>query len=202
MNSFDDNGQAKFRQRLWGAAVIIAVLVIALPLLLDGAGSESQFRRVKELRQEPPRIIDEQGNDITPEPVAPAESHVPDAAPNSPPVSPAIEPAPRETAQPEAPVPEYIKADEAVRELFSEPGNEPPTAWVVQAGSFRELVNAEAVRDQLRAADFPSFVRDRESTDELFRVLVGPMISEAVANTALVRVEKLLKREALVLSYP
>lgn len=62
MDSFDDEGDGNFRQRLWGAAVFIAVMVIVLPLILDGAGSESQFRRVEKLRQEPPRIVDQEGN--------------------------------------------------------------------------------------------------------------------------------------------
>lgn len=202
MNSFDHDGQARFRQRLWGAAVIIAVLVIGLPLLLDGAGSESQFRRVQELRREPPVIIDEQGNDITPEPITPAVSEPADVESAVPDDSAPGKPEPHESEQAEAAVPDYIKADEAVREVLNESSNEPPVAWVVQAGSFREQVNAEAVRDQLRAADFPSFVRDRESEDEPFRVLVGPMISESVANAALVRVEALLERKALVLTYP
>ena len=48
---------ARLRQRLWGAAVLIALAVLVLPLLLDGAGSESRFRRVEKLREEPPRIV-------------------------------------------------------------------------------------------------------------------------------------------------
>ena len=48
---------ARLRQRLWGAAVLIALAVLVLPLLLDGAGSESRFRRVEKLREEPPRIL-------------------------------------------------------------------------------------------------------------------------------------------------
>lgn len=53
------------RRRLWGGAVLLAIAVIVLPLLLDGAGSESKFRRVEKLREEPPRIIDELGNSST-----------------------------------------------------------------------------------------------------------------------------------------
>jgi len=49
------------RRRLLGAAVLIALAVIFLPLLLDGSGTESRFRRVEQLRVEPPRIIDSEG---------------------------------------------------------------------------------------------------------------------------------------------
>ncbi len=50
MGSIKDEKGGNIRQRLWGAAVFIAIMVIVLPLLLDGAGSESQFRRVEKLR--------------------------------------------------------------------------------------------------------------------------------------------------------
>lgn len=52
-----EQAAARLRQRLWGATVLIALAVIVLPLLLDGSGSESQFRRVERLREEPPRIV-------------------------------------------------------------------------------------------------------------------------------------------------
>ena len=51
----------RLRQRLWGATILIAIAVIVLPLLLDGSGSESQFRRVESLRQEPTRVINADG---------------------------------------------------------------------------------------------------------------------------------------------
>lgn len=61
MDSLQEQRSVRLRQRLWGAAVLIALLVIFLPLLLDGSGSESQYRRVERLRAEPPRIINSDG---------------------------------------------------------------------------------------------------------------------------------------------
>lgn len=61
MDSLQEQKSVRLRQRLWGAALLIALLVIFLPLLLDGSGSESQYRRVESLRAEPPRIIDSNG---------------------------------------------------------------------------------------------------------------------------------------------
>lgn len=61
----DEPRAIKLRQRLWGAAVLVALAVIILPLLLDGSGSESRFRRVEQLREEPPRILDAEGNHET-----------------------------------------------------------------------------------------------------------------------------------------
>lgn len=62
VDPFEADPSADNRQRLWGFAVLIAIAVIVLPLLLDGAGSESKFRRVEKLREEPPRILDGMGN--------------------------------------------------------------------------------------------------------------------------------------------
>ncbi|MFK7892920.1 MAG: SPOR domain-containing protein [Granulosicoccus sp.] len=76
------------------------------------------------------------------------------------------------------------------------------TAWVVLAGAFVSQVDALGVRDRLRQAGFAAFVRDREASDELFRVLVGPMIKEDAALDALEEVAALLDSNATVLSYP
>lgn len=192
--SFDEDDGSHFRQRLWGAAVLIAVAVIVLPLLLDGAGSESQFRRVERLREEPPRIIDpaQAGGQAKPVPEmrAVGEGNVSTAGKLDIKVG-------------EDDPPDYMKAEKEVRETLRQNRNSAPlTAWVVQAGSFREENNAIAVRDRLRRAGFASFVRDRESSSDLYRVLVGPMIRESGANTARDKVMALLGRDAIVLSYP
>ncbi|MFK7852670.1 MAG: SPOR domain-containing protein [Granulosicoccus sp.] len=193
-DSFDEDDGSHFRQRLWGAAVLIAIAVIVLPLLLDGAGSESQFRRVERLREEPPRIVDPAQPDSPAKPV-PEMRAVGDGN-----VSTAGK---LDIKVGEDDPPDYMKAEKEVRETLRQNRNTAPlTAWVVQAGSFREENNAIAVRDRLRRAGFASFVRDRESSTDLFRVLVGPMISESGANTARDKVIALLGRDAIVLSYP
>ena len=197
MDSFDDEGDGNFRQRLWGAAVFIAVMVIVLPLILDGAGSESQFRRVEKLRQEPPRIVDQEGNRTVqqiPEMRALGAGDV-TAAP--------LDELPVDIKVGEDDPPDYMKAEQAVRETLRQNRTAAPlTAWIVQAGSFADEDNAVAVRNRLRGAGFASFVRDRDTNTEPFRVLVGPMITEQSARDAQGEVEKLLGRNALVLTYP
>lgn len=197
MDSFDDEDDGNFRQRLWGAAVFIAVMVIVLPLILDGAGSESQFRRVEKLRQEPPRIVDQEGNRTVqqiPEMRALGAGDV-TAAP--------LDELPVDIKVGEDDPPDYMKAEQAVRETLRQNRTAAPlTAWIVQAGSFADEDNAVAVRNRLRGAGFASFVRDRDTNTEPFRVLVGPMITEQSARDAKGEVEKLLGRNALVLTYP
>lgn len=192
MASFDDDNDSNFRQRIWGAAVFIAIMVIVLPLLLDGGGSESQFRRVEKLRQEPPNIVDRDGNLTT--------QTIPER--QIAPLPVAVDVAP-EIKVGESDPPDYMKASEEVRDSMRRTRDAAPlTAWVVQAGSFSDHENALAVRDQLRRSGFASFVRDRDSVTDPFRVLVGPMISEQSATESRVKVEVLLGKEAVVRSYP
>ncbi len=49
------------KRKFLGAAVLLALSAIVLPLLLDGSGSESRFRRVETVRHEPPIIISADG---------------------------------------------------------------------------------------------------------------------------------------------
>jgi len=191
MGSFDDDKDSNFRQRIWGAAVFIAIMVIVLPLLLDGAGSESQFRRVEKLRQEPPNIVAEDGKSSL--------QSIPDSseAPNS------IADIVSDIKVGESDPPDYMKASEETKDSLRRTRDAAPlTAWVVQAGSFNDHENAIVVRDQLRRSGLPSFVRDRDAVTDPFRVLVGPMISELRASNLRIKVEALLGSEAVVRSYP
>ena len=86
------------KRRLLGAAVLIALAVIVLPLLLDGSGSESKFRRVENVREYPPRIIGADGEPELPiprptpaEPVVAAAQEVKTGVD----VKPAADPAPK-----------------------------------------------------------------------------------------------------------
>ncbi len=189
MSSSKDDTESNFRQRLWGGAVIVAIMVIVLPFLLDGAGSESQFRRVEKLRQEPPNVVDEAGNSSL--------QAIPAMRSNEQPVGVT------QIKVGEDDPPDYMKASKEVQESLNQTRTAAPlTAWVVQAGSFIDQENAYAVRNLLRRSGFASFVRDRNAVTDPFRVLVGPMISEQSANGAREKVESLLGRNALVMSYP
>ena len=162
---------ARLRQRLWGAAVLIALAVLVLPLLLDGAGSESRFRRVEKLREEPPRIV---------RPDAP-EGDVPGDGASA--------------GAPGGDVPDGPAPGGGV--------DEPPRAWVVQAGSFRDRENALAVLDRLRRAGHASFVSDVERAGETwYRVQAGPIADETGAGRLREQVAALLGREAIVIPYP
>ena len=198
MDSLDEQKSIRLRQRLWGAAVFIALLVIFLPLLLDGSGSESQYRRVERLREEPPRVINAEG---VREPV----QVVPDSSTTEPQQALSQDHAVTEPVQnfAEAEDPIVIQQQPAqAAQSAPTTSTEPLRAWVVQAGSFGERANAIAVRDKLRRAGFPSFVTPTDSATPLYRVRVGPMINLQQAESNRDKVVRLLNREAIVVSYP
>ena len=188
----EEQRSLKLRQRLWGAAVLIAIAVIVLPLILDGAGSESQFRRVERLREEPPRIIDEKGNS--------AQVTIPEMRGVD---NPEATPATVDIRVGEDDPPDYLTDKQPGQATSAQRRRtESLSAWVVQAGSYREEINAIAVRDRLRRAGYPSFVTESDSAGIVFRVQVGPMIDQGRAENTRKKVENLLGRDAIVTSYP
>ena len=202
---------ARLRQRLWGAAVLIALGVIGLPLLLDGAGSESRFRRVERLREEPPRLVVAGERDAAPAGVREGGRGGEPGRAAEPTLQAATEELARDGVSSEAARGEVANRgspdrDDGPSEARGEEG-QALRAWVVQAGSFSEQENALVVRDRLREAGFPSFVTDTSAARgaagaPLFRVQVGPMVDREWALEARERVVTLLGREAIVVTYP
>ena len=174
------------KRKLLGAAVLLALSVIFLPLLLDGSGSESRFRRVENVRQEPPRVIGVDGvvevprqleNEIAPEtesveavePVivvkkeeitapAPAGTEEVVAKVESPTVLPQVQ----TPVQPQEPDPIPVAAAlEAVDVHEQTPAIEtlPNTgAWIIQAASFVDEFKALDLRDKMRSRGYPAFI--------------------------------------------
>ena len=209
IDPLDEQKAVRLRQRLWGAAVLIALLVIFLPLLLDGSGSESQYRRVERLRAEPPRVLDAEG---IPETVDKVAEQLVESSPESASLMERLKA--MDTRAPETPdVPPIAQVVPINEPAVVEPeppvtpattrSAEPLTAWVVQAGSFSDEANAVAVRNKLRRAGFPSFVTPaNDSATPMYRVRVGPMINLQQAEASRNKVMRLLDREAIVVSYP
>ncbi len=212
----------KLRQRLWGATIIIALAVIFLPLLLDGSGSESQFRRVERLREEPPRVINIDGSRETvtvplsntskedswwqrmkrrfsenPPGTGPVRRTTDQSLVDSDDSLPASQSATRRPVVDNTVTPVAVETESTAPVL----DNNSFKAWVVQAGSFRDEANAMAVRDRLRRAGYPSFVT-LSNDGTVFRVRVGPMIDKDQAGTVRDDVISLLGRDALVMPYP
>jgi len=245
------NDEDVLKRRLLGAAVFIALAVIILPLVLDGSGSESRFRRVEQLREEPPRIVDPAAEVKIPAKSDIARPAMPDAdapATSESPVSDEKQAADSQIKVKQKP--EEEKNEETVSkktpaapvetvssEPLEVPADEPPeagskpqqteqqlpadstsaaespvddvvdevvesVAWVIQAGSFTDEINALTARDQLRDADFPAFVSQAESAGKfVFRVKVGPLSSRQQATRVQRKVESLMRQPTIIKQY-
>ncbi len=161
----------RLKQRLVGAAVLVLVAVIFVPMLLDqGDGDPKPPVRIT---QQPP-----------PEPMPPPLPE--DASARSVPLDGKRMPAPAAPAVPTPPAKTINKAAPvAPAATRSKPG------FAVQVGSFSKVGNARGLRDKLVAKGYTAFVK---SSGSVTRVYVGPQSSRGEADKVL---KKLLAEHQL-----
>ncbi|MDD3448139.1 MAG: SPOR domain-containing protein [Gammaproteobacteria bacterium] len=182
------------KQRLVGAAVLVALGVIFIPMILDGPGPdrvtiqsdippqpEGGFAsRVQPLREAPSVPERPVATPLPGAPPVPESTPVPEPAP-APESAPIPEPAPAPEPAPEpkpapAPAPKPAPAPAPRPAPAPEPAARPSpapapqaggevTAWAVQVGSFSSADNAQALRDRLKAAGFTAFTEPGRSAD-------------------------------------
>ncbi len=162
----------QLKQRLVGAAVLVSLAVIFLPMLLD----EPQYRQTE---------IEE-----NPIPPKPEEFHSP-VRPMKKPLEADGKPLAGSTNLDPAPV-------QSPKQHAAPQGNLKP--WVIQVGSFSSEKNAKALRDKLRSKGFTAFVERTSGEDQaLYRVRVGPELDLKRVNAMREELEKSLKLKALVI---
>ncbi|NIP71884.1 MAG: sporulation protein [Gammaproteobacteria bacterium] len=171
------------KQRLVGAAVLIALAVVIIPMLLDGSGRDV----IHDIPPAPqPSIPLGQDTGVGERvPLPPPEEGGQVLTDEGPVPYPQLEDGAGERPAAEA-------AAEAERDTAStpeEPATEPagasvPEAWVVQVGSFGEQGKATALRDRLVAAGFKAFVERFQggAGKSMFRVRVGPELTREAAE--------------------
>ncbi|MDH5545950.1 MAG: SPOR domain-containing protein [Gammaproteobacteria bacterium] len=76
--------------------------------------------------------------------------------------------------------------------------------WMVQLGSFSSEKNALELRDRLRKADYPAYLRERknEAGKTIWQVRVGPELSAKKAVELKQRLESTTGLESLVVRHP
>jgi DedD protein len=203
--------ETRIKERLTGALILVAALVILVPEIFSG-------RRLNEPGREPspaappasegPPLrsytteVDAAG---LPSIATPAETPPPVAVP---PVSAAAPPdvaAPSlpaaETRAPPPPVVEtrpsapekpasVARADSPAAKPAAKPADKPATSageWFVQVGSFSQAENAERYAQQLRKQGFSAIVLPPAGAKSLVRVRVGPVRSRDAAAALLER---------------
>jgi len=178
----------QFKERLTGAVILVAFIVIVVPALLSGPPHPATPVAATDGVEGPPMrsytidLTDPAGTQppITPMTVTPSPPSAPVsgadlASTPAPTPAPATTPAPLPMPTP-APIPAPAQAPVA------EPGPASvETGFAVQIGSFANRANAEGLVAKLGKGGFPAFISPTGSGRKLYRVRVGPVADRAAA---------------------
>ena len=186
----------RIRERLVGALVLVAVIVLLVPALLRGPGTtsdSSKAREAKSVEIDVGGVAEPADNDnLVPEPENGQEK--PGNAPAS--TIAATAAALPATAAPEQP-PAEIKAalpqtsQPAPASGQAQPLAAEPTAWAVQLGAFSSRSKAEELVTRLRSRGYAAFVLEYRAGGQLLhRVRVGPEQDRARAVAIADRLRK------------
>ncbi len=184
--------EVRIRERLVGALVLVAVIVLLVPAVLKGRSATSEPARAQENKRveidlggatEPT-----DGDRLVPEPeIAQARQEASPAATSAatpPTAAPAPPPAETTAAGPSASQPVATTAQ-------AQPLAAEPTAWAVQLGAFSSRSKAEGLVTKLRSRGYSAFVLEYRAGGQLLhRVRVGPEQDRARAVAIAERLRK------------
>ncbi len=165
------------KQRLIGAIVLLALVVIFLPVLFDRESLEPIDRETQ----------------IPPEPEI--ETVV---------ITPPVEP---EVTSPAPEPEQMFIPDETqpVDEKPEEPGlnqQSLPKSWVIQVASFRKQELATKLRDELLQSDYPAYIRVTEKDNApLTKVYVGPKLDKSALLQIKKNIEQKYKVRSIILDF-
>jgi len=162
------------KQRLIGALVLVALMVIFLPMLFSNGDLEPAEVLV-DIPEKPPIPTFE-----IKKPVKPSEQRqVEKAQPK---------PKPQQTLQ------ELVDKEVDVNKL--------PVSWALQVASFKERDNAEKLRDKLRKAGYKAYIKYRLDVEpKMIRVLIGPVLERTEIDKIKAAIVRHHKLEGVVVRY-
>jgi len=177
------------KERIIGAAVLVLVVVLVVPVFLDGTpgGDEIVSERVPlpgQAEQKSQTVVLERDRK-DPVPVATGSAPAQEQK-REPPPKPLVKQAEPETVKPD-PEPEPAKpAAEKSAANVSSTG-----MWAVQLGSFGDQENAERLAADLRKQGFAAFLSQLStSSGQLHRVRIGPQKDRESAEAMAARLQK------------
>ena len=187
----------QLKRRLVGAAVIVSLVVIFVPMLLDEPVDTDQTELPDQIPDKP-KVLQRPlpSQEILPEPippetVAPAQTPVDTGPKESPPVS----------SEPPEPVPTSTLTEQA--DSSPEGKRASPTAWLVQVGSFTQRDNATKLVERLKQASLPAQLHEVTIDGKRhFRVQMLPQLDRRDAETLIKRIKKEFELTATLLRYP
>jgi DedD protein len=183
------------KQRLVGAGILVALIVIVVPELLRGKAPPQGGPTLLPRAAKEAAAGAEANAPLRSVTVDMRDSGAPPPSAGSPPgPASAASATPVPAAAPDvAPAPASPMAGKAAPAVVPEPAATPAAArlpkpvadgpWVVQLGSFALKVSAERLARELKAAGYPAYVSPvQRGARELFRVRVGPMGDRQAAS--------------------
>ncbi len=200
--------EQKLKERLVGAAVLVAVAVIFIPIIFSDS-PETEVISGSNIPEKPetnfnsriiPVIASDDKSSLTP--IAPenVESENTGSGKSQKNDAPIIE---------QKVVAEKVisaKENNAEKELSTEVEVNTTvglSAWIVQLGSFTEEDNAQSLNKKLRTAGYPSFVEPLKRDGKIsYRVRVGPEIKRSEADMLLKKLKEKMQLDGIVVSYP
>ncbi len=188
------------KERIIGAAVLVLVVVLVVPVFLDGTpgGDEIVSERVPLPGQAEQKsqtvVLDRDRKDPVPVATASAPAQKQEQEPSPKPLVKQAEP-------------ETVKSDPEPEP--AKPAAEKPAAnasstgmWAVQLGSFSDQVNAERLAADLRKQGFAAFLSQLStSSGQRHRVRIGPQKDRESAEAMAARLQK-AGYEGQVLPHP
>ena len=202
----------RFKQRIVGGLVLVALGAIVIPFLLDMHPGEEWWGKGN-IPKKPDngfvtRVLplDEWSKQVqgdlakgsqqldavsehSPAAPIPDQAHVPSPSEPSPPAA---------HAQPSAP-----ETSPAVAVPQGSGGAGGAEGWVVQLGSFSNQKNADELREKLQKMAYHVFVeRIAQDGQTVYRVRIGPQRQRSDADTIRDRLARELQLNAMVMHYP
>ncbi len=195
--------ERRLKERLIGAAVLVMLAVIFIPMILDDSSQTHVTITETNIPARPEegfnsRIVPLKESDLTPLPAEPTVQAEADKIPE----------VRQEPAKPVGPVQavEVKKADplpvqpQKPAAVINQMG---ATAWVVQLGSFSSEENAKGLNEKLRKAGYPAFVEPlKRQSGMAYRVRVGPELLRSDAQSLQQKLKKKMQIDGIVIRYP
>ena len=192
------------KQRLTGAAIIVILAVIFIPMLLDTSVEEKPVMGRTNIPPQPADMPAPPTEDFSSR-IVPLEQPTEEmpATETPEPEEPTTGPVPAMEGQPSDSAATTEETRAPVVENVDKSGGVGVTAWVVQLGSFSSEEKAEALNQKLRKAGFKAFVVPlRQDNGTFYRVRIGPELKRSDAEAISARLKKDLQIEGKIYSYP
>jgi DedD protein len=190
------------KRRLVGAAVLVALIVIFVPMLVDNTEHDGLGEPIV-IPDEPAVDNAEPGGEGPPAPALTAEDLLPPLPTPEPPPGAVVEP-PAVEAPPEQAA--ARPAPEAAPDLAPAGPKAVPAgtlSWVVQVASLGSPDAAKKLQDRLRAKGYSAFVEQAVvNGKQYYRVRVGPEVERARADNLASRLQGETGNKPLVQRYP